>query len=312
MLRSNSKTHSTRAHHARGFEVVDDISDRTADEGKPQDHDLMIAGLDSSFDRPTPAQAAAAFAAGVRLWGGYIGTRGGLGLASLWSQAEFQVVKDAGMTAIAYCSGFDDPAGVRAMAAAWGVLLGVDVEPGIRDDGPWVPGFLQATGAGLYGLASVHYDTGEPIGRGAAWNVIANYPGFDPGVTWVDGLTPPAAPHGRQWEGTHTEFGLSVDRMWLDDSFTTGELNMAQLDDIQQTVSDINTRTALLYNALFFGNSGENPPKPLVQAQATADGIAKIEQMISNLQVPPASLQPVLDAIAGLKADLDSLTLKKV
>jgi GH25 family lysozyme M1 (1,4-beta-N-acetylmuramidase) len=33
---------------------------------------------------------------------------------------------------------------------------------------------------------------------------------------------------------------------------------------------------------------------------------------IGNLQVPPASLQPVLDAIVALKADLDSLTLKKM
>jgi len=68
----------------------------------------------------------------------------------------------------------------------------------------------------------------------------------------------------------------------------------------------------LSHNALFFGNEGPPGNKPLVQAQATADGLARIEQMISNLQVPPANLQPVMDAIAALKADLDSLTLKKV
>jgi hypothetical protein len=37
-----------------------------------------------------------------------------------------------------------------------------------------------------------------------------------------------------------------------------------------------------------------------------------LKVQIGSLQVPPANLQPVLDAIAALKADLDSLTLKKV
>jgi GH25 family lysozyme M1 (1,4-beta-N-acetylmuramidase) len=47
----------------------------------------------------------------------------------------------------------------------------------------------------------------------------------------------------------------------------------------------------------------------LPQMDAKLDAL---KTQISNLQVPPASLQPVLDAIAALKADLDSLTLKKV
>lgn len=210
----------------------------------------MIAGLDSSDGRPSPAQAAAAYAAGVRLWGGYLGTRPGLGLASLWDKASFDVVLNAGMVAIAYCSGLDDPAGVRALADAWGVLLGVDVEPGIRDDGPWVPGFLRAAApCGLYGLASVHYQTGEPVGRGAAWNVVANYPGFDPGATWVSGLPPPAAPHGWQWQGTHTEFGVSVDSMWLEDAV----LSLPQVTDVPIIIGAPNRPAFLLDGRLWVG-----------------------------------------------------------
>lgn len=180
---------------------------------------MSVVGLDSSFDRPTPAQAAAAYAAGVRVWGGYIGTRDGLGLATRWSQADFQVVKDAGMTAIGFCSGWDDPTGIRALGSAWGVLPCVDVETGIRTDGLWLDDWLPAAGGGLYGLASVHYEAGRPIGRGAAFNIVANYlAGGCTGETWPSWLSRPAR-CGWQCQGDHQEFGFSVDRSWLDDWF---------------------------------------------------------------------------------------------
>ena len=103
--------------------------------------------------------------------------------------------------------------------------------------------------------------------------------------------------------------GINVDLSVINFSLAGGD---DLTPDEHLTLYDINTRTALLYNAVFFGNEGPPGDKPLVQARATADGLARIEQMISNLQVPPANLQPVMDAIAALKADLDSLTLKKV
>src|SRR5436305_6106352 len=107
----------------------------------------MIAGLDSSYSVPTLAQAEAAGRAGVHLWSGYLATRPNVGLAHPWSEYNFQVVRQAGMRSIAFCSGWDDPAACKALAAQWGVLLCLDVEGGIRADGPWVQPWLDASGA---------------------------------------------------------------------------------------------------------------------------------------------------------------------
>lgn len=178
----------------------------------------MIAGRDSSFDRPTPAVLAAASAAGVRAWGGYFGIRprNELGLAVLWDQADFEVVKAAGMTAIGFCSGWDDPVAIRDRAAAWGILACVDVEPGIRDAGPWMQGWLDASNAGLYGLGRIH------AGIVARFHIMSLYPGYDPGATWSPAFARPGiAPVGWQWQGGHSEFGIDVDSMWLDDWFAS-------------------------------------------------------------------------------------------
>jgi GH25 family lysozyme M1 (1,4-beta-N-acetylmuramidase) len=76
--------------------------------------------------------------------------------------------------------------------------------------------------------------------------------------------------------------------------------------DEHQTLLDINNRTAELYNFIRYGeDSGGNH-------EYDRDRIAELTILVQNLQVPPANLKPVLDAIAALKADLDSLTLKKV
>ena len=189
----------------------------------------MIGGLDSSFARPNAAQAAAAYAAGIRVWGGYLGTRGGLGLATLWDQAAFQIVKAAGMTAIGFCSGWEDPVAIRALATAWGVLPCVDVETGIRTDGLWLDDWLPIAGAGLYGLASVHYEVGQPIGRRAAFNIVADYLTIGcTGEIWPSWLQRPSGPCGWQCQGSHFEFGLDVDRGWYDDWFATGGLPLDQ------------------------------------------------------------------------------------
>lgn len=278
----------------------------------------MIAAFDSSDSRPSPAQAAAAYASGVRAWAGYIGTRPGLGLASLWGWGDFQVVKQAGMLAIAYCSGFDDPVAVRELAAAWGVVLGVDVEPGIRDDGAWVPGFLQESGAGLYGLASVHYHTGEPIGRGAAWNIMANYPGFDPQATWIGGLPPPAAPHGWQWQGTHTEFGLSVDSNWLEDRFL--QLGPEEENtDMPLIIGAPNRPAFLLDGRLWVGIADANDVAALQAAgvkeamvsTALFDAINTAQTTVPPMGTVNVDLTPITTRQDALKADFDSLTLKK-
>src|SRR5215467_14001219 len=104
----------------------------------------MIAGLDSSIDRPTPEIAAAAFAAGVRVWGGYLPP--GVGLESPWDQASFQVLQRAGLVAVGFASGNDDPVQVAATARAWGVLGCLDDEPAIRAGNGWQQAWLDASG----------------------------------------------------------------------------------------------------------------------------------------------------------------------
>jgi hypothetical protein len=174
----------------------------------------MIAGLDSATP-PTAAQAQAAAAAGVRLWSGYLESQPNVGLYRPWSQAEFEIARLCGATPIAYASGWDNAAACKALAAAWNVRLCLDVEGGIRGNGAWVQGWLDASGAGLYGNLPVH------PGRNAAFNILASYPGFDPQATWDPRQLAPTVPTGWQWQGTHSEFGVGVDRGWFDDWFVS-------------------------------------------------------------------------------------------
>ncbi|WP_337309039.1 hypothetical protein, partial [Candidatus Aeolococcus gillhamiae] len=174
---------------------------------------LMIAGLDSSFAVPMAAQADAARAAGVGLWSGYLTSKSNVGIAHPWRQFDFDSARRCGGTPIAYCSGNDDPVACKALAANWSVHLCLDVERGIRGNGWWVQGWLDAAGAGLYGSAPVF------IGRRAAFYIFAAYPGNDPRATWPGNEPRPSRPCGWQWQGTHAEFGASVDRGWYDDFF---------------------------------------------------------------------------------------------
>jgi hypothetical protein len=200
----------------------------------------MIVGLDSATP-PTAAQAAAARAAGVAVWSGYLATRpelgvgpGGsrFGLFRPWRQVEFAPVKTLHGTPLAYASGWDDPAGCKALAAAWGVRLCLDVEGGIRGDGAWVQGWLDGSGAGLYGTRYVHTPQSGAARRApfhiAAWYTQERDPhtgqmvAFDPQATWPAGWPHPMTPVGWQWQNTHAEFGVGVDRCWFDDWFAQG------------------------------------------------------------------------------------------
>jgi hypothetical protein len=177
-----------------------------------------VSGVDSSFCKPTPVLAAHARAAGYSLWSGYIATGGGVRLAAPWSQQEFDYARLVGGTPIAYCSGWDDPVALRILAGMWHVRLCLDVEDGIRGDGPWVQPFLDSSGAGLYGNAGVF------PGRRAAFYVEAEYPlSGDPfGDSWPPRLARPPGPCAWQWAGTHSEFGCDVDSMWADPWFAGG------------------------------------------------------------------------------------------
>lgn len=174
----------------------------------------MIAGRDSAFP-PNDAQLAAFYAQGIRVYGGYIKI-GNDGIYNGWSKADFDRVKAHGMRAIAYMSGWVDPAQARAFAAAWGVLGCLDDEGGIRPDGSWVPNWLNVSGFGLYGNGWVHN------GRIAAFHVEAGYPtsGNPYDASWNTAYAPrPAGPCGWQWAGSHNENGITVDSSYFDDSF---------------------------------------------------------------------------------------------
>jgi hypothetical protein len=170
----------------------------------------MIPALDSAYP-PTLGQSQEAYASGVRQWNGYIATKGGVNLLNPWSRAAFQTVQSVFGRTVAYASGWDDPVAVAQLAASWDVLLCLDNEAGIRPPGSWVQPWLDASGAGLYGLLA-------DLGHAAPFYVVAGYPGYDPGTTWPN-ANPPAEPHGWQWQGSHTEFGVTVDRCWMDDWF---------------------------------------------------------------------------------------------
>ncbi len=175
----------------------------------------MIDGIDSSFFKPTPAAILAARAAGVRIWSGYLATKPGVKLAAPWSKANFDLARQLGAKPLAFVSGWDDPVACKNLAAEWNVRLALDVEDGIRGNGPWVQGWLDASGAGLY----ANY-WGFP-GKHAPFYILTAYPGYgDPISTWNQRLTPrPDGPCGWQWVGTHDEFGGSIDRGDYDDWF---------------------------------------------------------------------------------------------
>jgi hypothetical protein len=179
----------------------------------------LIPGLDSEYP-PTEAQARAAVAAGIGMWAGYLATRTQVGLANPWTALDFEVARIVNPEPIAFVSGWDDPALVRLLAATRRVKPCLDVEGGgLRPDGPWVQGWLDVCGCGLYGNIGVHN------GRVAPFHIMAGYFGYDPKVIWPLNAARPQGMLGWQWYGGHNEFGANVDRSWLDDGFasTQGE-----------------------------------------------------------------------------------------
>ena len=164
----------------------------------------IVKTVDSEFP-PSTATLVAAKADGVIGWNGYLP---GQNIAHGWSAADFAAVRAVGLYSIAYASGWSDPATAKAQAALYGVRGCLDVEGGIRGDGPWVQGWLDVSGFGLYGNAPVHQ------GRTAAFHVLAAYPGHDPGASWPKPR--PLVPAGWQWAGSVTKYGTSVDLCWFD------------------------------------------------------------------------------------------------
>lgn len=211
----------------------------------------MITGLDSATE-PSAAAVLAAKAAGVSLWSGYISTapydgESHFGLWHPWSREAFENARLCGSKPIAYCSGWDDPIKLKTQAEIWNVRLCLDVEGGIRADGPWVQDFLYKSGAGIYGNYGCH------TGRNAAFHVLAAYPGInDPSGTWWNQTQRPGKPCGWQWVGTHTEFGVGVDRGDFDDWFAQPDIQ----PEIQTEENNEVPASSFVRQAFIVGGSG--------------------------------------------------------
>ena len=169
--------------------------------------------LDSAT-APSPQQATAARDAGIGMWCVYVATRPGVHLYHPWTAAEIEVARIVHPKPIAFYSGADDPASVRALCKSANLTPCLDVEDGIQKDGPWVQGNLDAVGGGLYGGKNVH------PGRRALFHIGSYYPSQQPAgqPTWPSWWPQPSAPHGWQIFNTHTEFGVGVDRSYFEDS----------------------------------------------------------------------------------------------
>jgi hypothetical protein len=194
------------------------------------------------------------------------------------------------LATLAFVSGNQDPNAIRGWSLATGVVTVVDVERFIREDGPWLDGWLATSGSGLYGNGSVHFEPGQPVGRGAACNIFAGYYGYDPQATWPGWLP---RPHlcGWQEQGTHTEFGIAVDASWMDDQI--GGTMFTAYENLRAEVGAWRD---------FVGWGGD--PAVVPTAWANTDGKVYNLQLYINQPHPPApgtDLSTIVAALTDLK-----------
>jgi LysM repeat protein len=171
----------------------------------------MLAGLDSAYP-PSAAQASAARNAGIGLWAGYLPLPGAY---HGWTPQDFENARSVGAT---FCYAFPAAAPVQARmaAATLGAPLCLDNARGDTAD-PFAASLAAwlaaAAPCGMYAQPDVlehwqgHY----------AFAVLATRPGGDPHSS--DGGFALGVPTGNQWQGSHLEFGVTVDRGWYDPAF---------------------------------------------------------------------------------------------
>jgi hypothetical protein len=250
----------------------------------------MIDALDSALP-PDDNQVGQAKAAGLGGWWGYIATSGqggsAFGLLRVWTLAEFDRVRALNSQPVAFCSGWDDPGALRALAQGWNVRLCLDDESGIRPPGGWEQAFLDVSGAGLYGNCPLH------AGLTAAFHILSWYPGGPPpGSTWFDSQCPrPGGPVGWQWQGTHEEFGAEVDRGTYDDWF--GELMMDEATFKQWVREVLNEGTGM-----GLANWAQTSQETLGVGQQNFN---LGNEILAKVQTPPpVDVQALAEALAPL------------
>lgn len=177
---------------------------------------MTVDWYDSAYP-PNASQCAQAKAGGIAGWAGYF-KFGNDGILNGWALSDFQRVQQSGLRTLAYCSGWASPTVARSQSLTWDVEICLDVEGGIRGDGGWVQGWLDAAQSGLYGNWGCH------AGRAAAFHVLAAYPtsGDPSDASWWAQSPRPAGLCGWQWAGSHSWAGITVDSSWFDDGIANG------------------------------------------------------------------------------------------
>lgn len=161
----------------------------------------LLTGVDS-YTPPTAQQLTLAKADGCAFWAGYLP---GPGIDSIWTQADFERIKAAGLQTLAYASQRADAATMRALAAEWGVIGCLDCENGIVPFEPNItPLWLRLSGFGFYHESYLYPTVAAPF------HIIAEYVAVNPGATWP-GTAIPAGPHGWQWKQGVMLYGAHVD-----------------------------------------------------------------------------------------------------
>jgi hypothetical protein len=180
------------------------------------------------------------------------------------------------MQSLAFCSGGSDPVACRTRAHALGILYGPDVEANITDGGQ---AWLDTAGdAGVYGGYGV-------MSRRAAWHIVADYRAI-PGDTWPTYLARPAGPLGWQCQGTHSEYGGSVDSSRLDDFFAGASAPQpTQGDQEMKVIAGDQTTTAWITDGVckrYIGDPSQEMPTLLMlcgQTQVIKVGQYTIDRM---------------------------------
>jgi hypothetical protein len=147
-----------------------------------------------------------------------------------WPDDAFARVKRAGLTAVGYASGWGDPHLLHDRATRLGVIGCLDVEAGIRGDGPWVGSWLaDAPGFGIYGAQTL-------MQKPAAFHQLAKWSagsGSDGGAPGNLGIY-----DGWQYAGNVGRYGMRVDlAVWRDSFGEDDDVTGPQAEQLAQVHS---------------------------------------------------------------------------
>src|SRR5262249_27490011 len=134
------------------------------------------------------------------------------------------------------------------------------------------------------------------------------------GGRWRWGSPPPPAPSGWQFCGTHTEFGLSVDRSWFDDSFAPalsgGSVGGDMTPEESAALMRVRDTTEEMWTAIikFINENGAGPTgKLLIDTHTYAQRAAAAGDVNALAAALAPKLPPGADPVVFAKAVADEL-----